>query len=417
MAPLFLSPQRHNVAYGGRGSTKSWGFAEMCVVGGYQSPKRFLCAREVQSSIDDSVYQLLVDTIKRKGLERFYRVTQNRIEGLNGTSFIFKGLRTEDISKVKSIEAIDVCWVEEAHTVSEKSIRTLIPTIRKPGSIFYWSYNPELEDDPVHQRFVVNPQPGTQSVFINWRDNPWWTEELELERVADYNLDRTPDKHIYNHTWEGHCLPAVEGAIFANEMARLRQENRIRKLDLDPMGKVYGIMDLGWQVSTMVIAQKFASTVQIIGYGEWRNKTYAEVSADVRERFPTARWGAIFMPHDAAHRDPKYGESHKDVMRKLGWTVKDIPQEGVANYIEKGRRLFSNVYISDNEQCEDLINCLRKFKYKINTDGSKTTGVDKDDFSHGGEAFCYTAVVAGEMTNDDQDDDIDDFYSEYSSYG
>lgn len=418
LLPLYEDPLRHNAFYGGRGSGKSWGIAEYCVLRGYERRTRFLCAREVQSSIDDSVKQLLEDTIDRLGLNDFYEIQKTKIIGANGTTFIFKGLRTEDISKVKSVEKIDVCWCEEAQTLSEVSLRTLNPSIRAPGSIIIYSYNPELLDDPIHHRMVVKPGQSSRAVKMNWMDNPYFTDVLNQERIDDYNRDDTPDKHVYKHIWEGECLPAVEGAIFANELSRLYSENRVRPLELDDMGKVYGVMDLGWGVSTMVIAQKFASTVQVIGYGEWRNKTYAEVTADVRGKFPDARWGGIFMPHDASHRDPKYGKSHKDVMGELGWKVLDIPQIGVGNYIEQGRQMFRNVYVSDNEDCEVLLNCLRRFKFKITTDGTKKTGVDKDDASHGGEAWCYTAVVAPQMTNDDHDpSDIEELYREYQSYG
>jgi phage terminase large subunit len=123
------------------------------------------------------------------------------------------------------------------------------------------------------------------------------------------------------------------------------------------------------------------------------------MTAEVRADHPEWRWGNVFMPHDAAHRDPKYGKSHKEVMREQGWDVEDIPQIGVANYLEQGRQLFKKVYVSDSEECRDLIHCLKRFKYMITADGRKTTGVEKDEYSHGGEAWCYAAVVAEQMTN------------------
>jgi phage terminase large subunit len=158
-------------------------------------------------------------------------------------------------------------------------------------------------------------------------------------------------------------------------------------------------MDLGWGVQTMLLAQRFASTVQIIGYHEWRNKTYAHLTDELRKEYPTFRWGKIFMPHDASHKDPKTGKSHYETMNELGWETAEVPQIGVENYISLGREMFNNVYISD--KCTDLINCLRRFKYRLSADTERRTGVDKDDFSHGGETWCYTAVVADEMTNDD----------------
>jgi len=414
MVPLWTDPVRHNSFRGGRGGGKSWGVAEYCVVRGYQTQTRFFCGRETQASMKDSVYQLLADTIERKGLGSWYKLKTRSIEGPNGTSFSFDGLRDQDVTKVKSLEGIDVAWLEEAQALSEKSLRTFVPTIRKANSRLIYTFNPQLPDDPIYQRMVEKPGQGTRDVVINWRDNPWWTPELEQERLDDYVRDTSRDKWMYKHIWEGHCLPAVEGAIFANEMDTLFTEGRVRALEYDAMGELHGIMDLGYGVMTCVLAQRFGSTVQIVGYGEWRNKTYADMTADLREKYPRVRWGSIWVPHDAAHRDPKYGKSHKDVLRDLGWKVADIPQIGVENYIQQGRQMFKNLYISDNDDCRVLIDCLRRFKYKVTTDGSRKTGVDKDDYSHGGEAFCYTGVIAPQITNGTQS--TGDIYAGFNTY-
>jgi phage terminase large subunit len=178
-------------------------------------------------------------------------------------------------------------------------------------------------------------------------------------------------------------LPAVEGAIFANEVAKLYEENRVRALDYDPMGKVHGIMDLGWGVMTMILAQRFGNTVNIIGYHECVNKTYDQITVELKAKHPDYRWGKVFMPHDASHRDPKTGNDHYEVMEALGWETDKVEQIGIENYIEKGRRMFGNVYISDANGCDRLIHCLRRFKYRI------------------AESFCYTAVVADKLVNDD----------------
>ncbi len=336
------------------------------------------------------------------GLSGFYKGTKDSIVGLNGTQFLFHGVRTEDVTKIKSLEGVDDCWVEEAHALSAKSWRILVPTIRKEASRFYITFNPELVDDPTYERFITKPPKDAHTIKMNYTDNPWFSEVLNQERIEDYERDKTDDKHVYKHTWEGLTLPAVEGAIFANEVARLYEEHRVRPLDYDPMGLVYGIMDLGWGVQTMVLAQRFGNTVNIIGYHEWVNRTYDQITADLHKQHPDYRWGKIFMPHDASHRDPKTGNSHFEVMETLGWQTDTVEQIGIENYIEKGRRMFGNVYISDANGCDRLIHCLRRFKYKIAAaNEDKKTGVDKDDYSHGAESWCYTAVIADKMTNDD----------------
>ena len=202
--------------------------------------------------------------------------------------------------------------------------------------------------------------------------------------------------------WIGHTLPAVEGAIFANEVARLHERGRIMPLDYDTRGKVHVVMDLGYGVMTAILVQKFASTVQIIGYYELTHSTYHDLTLKLNQH--NYRWGKVFMPHDAAHRDPKYGKSHKEVMQELGWTVADVEQVGIENYIEAGRNLFENIYMSNGEDVGQLLRCLKRWRYQMSdtdTGSRKTHPPMKDEFSHGAEAFCYTAVVADELTNDD----------------
>ena len=403
LAPIAEHPRRYNIIPGGRGGSRSWSTARLLIIKGYREKRRILCAREIQKSLEDSVYQLLMDQIELLGLSGFYRGIKNKIEGLNGTQFLFHGIRTEDITKIKSLENCTDCWVEEAQIISDKSWRILAPTIRAKGSKFYITFNPELEDDPTYERFIVNPPKDSHVIEMNYNDNPWFKDtELEQERLADYERDKTPDKHVYGHTWLGKTMPAVEGAIFSNEVSEFIADGRYRDLNYDPMGKVHGIMDLGYGVMTMVLAQKFAQTVQIIGYHEWRNSTYAKITKELQDEYPDYRWGKIFMPHDASHRDPKTGYSHYQVMEDLGWNTEKVPQEGIENYIEKGRRLFLTCYINKANGGDDLMRCLRRFKYKIPVDNpNKRMMPDKDDFAHGAESFCYTAVVADKLVNED----------------
>jgi phage terminase large subunit len=113
---FLFSPSRYKVLYGGRGSGKSWGVARALLVIGIQKPIRVLCARELQNSITDSVHALLADQIKSMKLEEFYEIQNTVIYGKNGTEFLFAGLK-HNITKIKSFEGVDLCWVEEAQTL------------------------------------------------------------------------------------------------------------------------------------------------------------------------------------------------------------------------------------------------------------------------------------------------------------
>lgn len=211
MLPFAQVPKRHKVARGGRGSGKSWSVARILAALAASKPMRVLCVREVQKSIKESSHRLLADTIAGMGLGGFYDVQQTAIKGVNGSEFAFAGLQDHTADSLKSYEGFDICWIEEAHTVTERSAQILIPTIRKPGSELWWTYNPENADDFVHQ-LAESPDGNTLVVTINWRDNPWFPAELELERQKLQAIN--PD--LYRHVWEGECR-SVGGIIFKRE--------------------------------------------------------------------------------------------------------------------------------------------------------------------------------------------------------
>jgi predicted phage terminase large subunit-like protein len=219
MQPVF-DPCRYKVMFGGRGSGKSWNAARALLLLAAQKPLRVLCAREIQKSISESVHRLLGEQIPAMGLEGFYEVQQHSICGKNDSEFLFAGLRSQDISKVKSFEGADICWVEEAQTVSKRSWDVLIPTIRKPGSEIWVTFNPELEEDDTYQRFVVNPPEKSVLLKMNWSDNPWFPEELRAEME---HLKRI-DPNSYAHVWEGECW-SDKGGFFKREWLRWFDSN------------------------------------------------------------------------------------------------------------------------------------------------------------------------------------------------
>ena len=403
LVPFWEQRARYKIAYGGRGSGKTVSFAQILLLLGYTFKKlRILCTREIQKTIKESVHQVLSDEIANVGLEGFYTVKNDSILGLNGSEFIFSGIRSMDVAKIKSLHNIHIAWAEESQVITDKSWQTLIPTIRAEHPDFgpseIWaSFNPELDTDPTYVRLVENTPPNSILVKINHSDNPFFPNVLEQERQYLYDTDKSHNRMIYNHVWEGECLPAVEGAIFATEVAKLHEQGRVRPLDYDSTGRVHVVMDLGYGVMSAILVQKFASTVQIIGYVELIHSTYHDLTLQLKAL--PYQWGKVFMPHDATHKDPKYGKSHFDVMNELGWTTEQIPQIGVENYIELGRTLFENVYISDSDDCKQLVHCLRRWRRMIPATTEHPGNPMKDEFSHGSEAYCYTAVVADELVN------------------
>lgn len=208
LIPVFAGDARYRGAWGGRGSGKSVTFARMLLLRGAAAKIKILCAREMQNSIKDSVHAELVGQIEALGLGWFYDYGESFVRGKNGTEIIYKGLR-HNYQSIKSTAGIDICWVEEAEYVSEESWRTLIPTIRKPGSEIWLTWNPERTDSPTKKRFVDIAPDGAKIVAINWRDNPWFPAELDSERLTDMRRDYDS----YRHVWEGECVTRSDAQV------------------------------------------------------------------------------------------------------------------------------------------------------------------------------------------------------------
>ena len=208
-----LEPKRYKIYYGGRGAGKSWSFALTLLILGSSKRLRILCTREIQGSMKQSVHKLLSHCIENLGLERFYRVTREGIFGINGTEFIFHGLR-HDPMQIKSLEGVDICWVEEAQKITNESWGILIPTIRKKNSEIWISFNPNLESDPTYQKFVVhNDREDCLLVKANFYDNPFFGDELqkELDYMKQYDYDE------YLHVWEGDCRTSSDAQVFRHK--------------------------------------------------------------------------------------------------------------------------------------------------------------------------------------------------------
>jgi phage terminase large subunit len=205
--------KRYKVFYGGRGGRKSWEIATALVLRAYAGKLLILCTREIQNSIADSVLSLLSNTIKRLGLTDFFEVQKTTIIGANGSEFKFKGLNGLTIDSIKSFEGVDVCWVEEAHSVSQRSWEVLIPTIRKQGSEIWASFNPDLSSDPVYQRFVINPPDNAHVRKVSYLNNPDCPQTL----IDEANYLQRIDYDAYAHIYLGEVRTHSEAQVFKNK--------------------------------------------------------------------------------------------------------------------------------------------------------------------------------------------------------
>ena len=390
LACLF-EPSRYKVLYGGRGGAKSWGIARALLILGAKSPLRILCAREFQTSIKDSVHKLLCDQIEALGLLGFYEITQATIRGKNGTEFAFAGLRN-NISNIKSFEGVDICWVEEAQSVSRLSWNVLIPTIRKAGSSIWVSFNPELETDETYQRFVLKPPADCMIRKVNWSDNPWFPETLRLEKDAL----KERDIEAYNTVWEGICRQTVDGAIFAREMQMAELQGRITTVNYDPSKPVHAVFDLGWSDSTAIWFLQFVGMeTRLIRYLEDSQRTISHYLSEM-QTFGYV-YDTLWLPHDAQNQTlAAAGRSIEDIVRSAGYKVNIIPRVPIPDSINAARTIFPSCWF-DRENAADGISCLRHYRYDVDPE---TGGFSKqplhDHYSHGADAFRYIGLMVNE---------------------
>lgn len=367
--PLY-TPARNKVFYGGRGGAKSWSFARVLVKRAAKEAVRILCTREFQSSIADSVYRLICDVIQSTGLSNLFEITQSTITSTSGSQFIFKGLR-RSIQEIKSIEGIDICWVEEAQTISNNSWEILIPTIRKDGSEIWISFNPEEDTDPTYQRFIVKTPPNTIKVKVGWEDNPHFPAVLDAERR--YMLSVDPE--AYAHVWGGECRQISDACIF-------RGKYEIGAFDDPPDDtRLYYGADWGFSVDPTALARCFIQddtlyiSHEAYGIG-------VELDA-IPELFDTVP-GARVWPIKADSARPET-ISH---VRSKGFNISAAPkwpgsvEDGLA--VLKG---FRKIVI--HERCRHAAEEFRLYSYKTDPLTNDVLPIIVDKHNHVIDAIRY----------------------------
>ena len=429
LAPIF-EPRRYKIMHGGRGGGKSWSIALYFIIMGTQKPIRLLCCREFQKSIKDSVYTLLYDTIKRLDLEGFYTVLHNEIRGKNGTQFNFEGL-SQNVVGIKSYEGVDYVWVEEGHSVTKKSWDILIPTIRKEGSEIWVSFNPELEDDYAFERWVVGDDPMATVIEVNWRDNPWFPDVLNEERMA--HKMRDPDS--YDHVWEGKPRQWLEGAIYARQLRKAFEEERIGIVPHDPEVRVFTAWDIGRTDDTAIWwYQRVGNEIHIIDHlsepggdpsyfaslilgkqiqidivggsiltrfivnGSPSDTATFDDADDVPEAIHRQeyQYQSHFLPHDArAKRLEAHGKSVREQLQEaLGWERVEIARRlEREDGIQAVRTLFPKMWF-DKGRCADGIKALRSYRREAQVDDKSLKRDPKHDWaSHSADAIRTLAAA------------------------
>lgn len=384
---FLFEPHRYKVAYGGRGSSKSWSFARAILLIGKAKTTRVLCAREVQKSIKQSVHTLLADQIIALGLESDYQVLETEIRGNNGTLITFSGLAQHTADSIKSIEGIDLCWVEEGQNVSKKSWDILIPTIRKAGSEIWVSFNPATKFDNTYQRFVETQPPDCVTVKVNYSDNPWFPAELESERIHM----RQSDPSSYDNVWEGNVKAVADGAIWASELQLVESGGRRAGVPYDPVLPVNTVWDLGVSDSTTIwFYQAVGREIRIIDYYEATGEGLPHYAQVITSRGYV--YGKHFAPHDIQVRELGSGRSRVETARALGINFQTVPNIPIEDGIHAVRMLLPRCWF-DRVKTERGWECITNYKREYNDKMGEFKPLPVHDWaSHAADAFRYLAV-------------------------
>lgn len=392
-----LHPARYKGAWGGRGSGKSHFFGEM-LVEECQATKGTLgvCIREVQKTLAQSSKRLIEQKIISLGIGSGFRVLNDRIVTPGDGLIIFQGMQDHSAESIKSLEGFKIAWMEEAQTISARSLSLLRPTIRADNSEIWASWNPTRKADAVDDFFrgPLGAPTGSIVVKANWRDNPWWNDILEAERKLE--LERYPDR--YEHTYEGDYARAFEGAYFATLLSEAKQKGRIGNVTADPLLPIRAFHDLGGSGATadaytIWLVQWVGQEIRVLDYYESVGQVLA---FHVNWMRSNGYEKAInYFPHDGVNENNVTGKKYKDHWEDAGFKCEPpVPNQGrgaAAMRIEAVRRLGPKMYFNE-KTTENGRQALGFYHEKKDEARNVGLGPDHDWSSHAADAFGLMAV-------------------------
>lgn len=393
--PLY-GPSRYKGAWGGRGSGKSHDRAgalvdDSLVERGLLS----VCIREVQKSLKDSAKRLIESKLTEFNLGEAdgFKVFSDRIETPGDGVIIFQGMQDHTAESIKSLEGFKRAWVEEAQTMSARSLQLLRPTIRAPGSELWFTWNPRRKADPVDMLLRGDDLPtGATVVRANWDDNPWFPAELEQERLDC--LRTTPDQ--YDHIWEGGYTTITDGAYFAKHLTQAKKEGRIGRVAPDPMMHYRAFWDLGVSDHTAIwIAQFVGRQIFVVDYCEAKGQPLSYYVNWLKDHGYGPSRALMVLPHDGATRDAYSAVRFEDHLRDAGYQVETVKNQGKGAAmirIEAARRLFPAIHFNEETTSAGL-EALGAYHEKTDERRLIGLGPEHDWASHAADAFGLMCVA------------------------
>ena len=406
-APL-LQPARYKGAWGGRGSGKSHFFAENLIVECLKARgTRVVCIREVQKTLKESSKRLIEDKLQAlslgesDGFKVFNEVIQTPGDGV----ITFQGMQDHNAESIKSLEGFRIAWVEEAQTLSDRSLSLLRPTIRADNSELWFSWNPRRKTDAVDEMLRGGDLPtGSVVVNANWRDNPHFPAVLEQERQDCIRIE--PDQ--YDHIWEGGYATVTAGAYYAMVLTQAKAEGRIGRVSPAPLLPIRLFVDIGGtgaraDAFTIWAAQFVGREVRVLDYYEAVGQPLATHLEWMRERGYSQNRTQIWLPHDGETHDSVFAVSYESALRGVGYDVTIVPNQGrgaAKARIESGRRVFPACWFN-RDTTEPGLDALGWYHEKKDEARNVGLGPEHDWASHGADSFGLLCICAEQAFSHD----------------
>ena len=387
-----LDPARYKGAFGGRGSGKSHFFAELMIEDSLLNPgMRSICIREVQKSLKESAKRLIEDKLDKFGLgeKDGFKVFREVIETPGDGLIAFQGMQDHTAESVKSLEGYRRAWVEEAQTLSARSLELLRPTIRADGSQLWFTWNPNRPVDPVDM-LLRGPNRPADSIVVqaNWDANPWFPKPLQAERIESQQHD--PDR--YGHIWEGEYARVFEGAYFASHLEAAEREGRVSVVAADPLIRTKAFWDIGGtsnksDATSIWVCQFKGEQIRVLNYYEAIGQEFSEHVHWLRiNGYQDAE---MVLPHDGRKHDAVYAVTPQSFLREAGFAVRIMDNIGAGaatKRVEAARRVFPQVWFNASTTTGGR-DALAWYHEKRDDARGIGLGPEHDWSSHGADAF------------------------------
>ncbi len=364
--------KRHNVLYGGRGSGKSTAVALYLAWIAQAQKKRILAGREFQNSIAESSRAAIVGAIEKLGLGSRYEIKQGSITSATGSEFIFAGLR-HNVDSIRSMEGLDIVWLEEAANISRSSMKALVPSVRAPGSKLIYTINPRMDTDPVYHDFIEPSEcpVNVNRMSINFVDNPWFKN---TELVGDMEHARDTDPSLYRHVWLGELLQ--------DDDARILKNVTVSKFEAPEGSEFVAGVDFGFSISPTIAIRSFMSEDQktiFVDHEAFGNGVGTDDLADLLDTIPNIK--DIRVVGDSSRPETI------DHLVKHGFSV--YPSKKGAGSVKDGISFLQSKKLVFHPRCLRMIEEAGMYKWKRHAQTDMLTPVPVKEFDDGIDALRY----------------------------